>query len=490
MAAVIDVRNRFFTARWLFARLLGLIFFSAFASLGVQVRGLFGMGGIAPAAELMKAAREQLGARAFWEVPSFCWFSASDTSLVAQCILGCVFSLGLVAGFAPGGCALACWALYLSLCAIGSPFMNFQWDALLLETALLAVFFLPWQWRPEWRRCSRVQWIAGALLWWLLFRLMLESGIVKISSGDVNWRSGRALDFHFETQPLPLWTAWFAHQSPRWSLWLSTWIMFAIELVTPFLLLGPRRIRHGAAAAMILLQLGIVATGNYAFFNWLTIALCLLPFDDEWWPAKWRERWLGDTSPSDDDPRWKAWLFAPIAALIFVVTFAQMIGTFRAGLPFSGLVAVVSPLRSANGYGLFAVMTTSRLEIEVQGSDDGAIWKTYAFKWKPGDPYERPRLVEPHQPRLDWQMWFASLSDVQHNPWFVNFLVRLLQGSPEVLDLLAENPFPSAPPRYVRALGYDYHFTKSGEGAGWWKRELRGLYCPPISLRDLSKSAE
>lgn len=473
-------------ARWLFARLLGAIFFSAFVSLGVQVRGLYGSRGIA-SLEWLPSAREQLGAAAYWQVPSLCWIFDSDAALVAQCIVGAAVSLVLVAGFCPGACALICWALYLSLCAVGSPFLNFQWDALLLETAFLAVFFLPWRFRPDWRETSRVSWIARLLLWWLAFRLMFESGVVKLSSGDPTWRAGTALEYHFETQPLPLWTAWFAHQSPKWLLKLSTWLMFGIELVAPWFIAGPRRCRHAAAFALVALQFAILATGNYAFFNCLTIALCLLLFEDQFWPQRWRDRCLGPPRETPDRPRqWPAWLFAPVAAAIVVITGAHLIGTFRSGLPLQSVLAAVSPLRSFNGYGLFAVMTTSRPEIIVEGSKDGLLWRSYDFKWKPGDLRRRPRLVAPHQPRLDWQMWFAALDRVERNPWLLNFLVRLLQGSPEVLALLETNPFPDQPPRYVRAVLYDYHFTRFGDGA-WWKPERKGLYCPPISLRETER---
>jgi uncharacterized membrane protein YhaH (DUF805 family) len=327
--------------------------------------------------------------------------------------------------------------------------------------------------------------VARWLLWWLLFRLMFESGVVKLSSGDTTWRDFSALDFHFETQPLPLWTAWFAHQLPRWMLRTATAIMFLVEFLAPCLIVAPRRWRHAGAFALIALQAGIALTGNYAFFNLLTAALCIPLLDDAAWPARLSAR-FAPSSTSAPEMKWPLWLFAPVAAVIVLVTIMPLIGSFRTGWrwpdPLASLQRTLAPLMSFNGYGLFAVMTTTRPEIVVEGSMDGVHWQAYGFRWKPGDPRERPRLAAPHQPRLDWQMWFAALGDVRQNPWFVNLLVRLLEGSPEVLALLEWNPFPRQPPRYVRAVMYDYHFTRWGESA-WWRREEKGLYCQPVSLR-------
>ncbi|MDR3401259.1 MAG: lipase maturation factor family protein [Chthoniobacter sp.] len=481
--------HHFTLARWIFARALGVIFFCAFVSLGVQIRGLAGEHGIIPAQQFLDAAWNQLGVKALWEVPTLCWLNASDTMLISLCLAGSMLSVVLMCGVFPGLSALLLWVLYLSLCWIATPFTNFQWDALLLETALASAFLLPWQWRPQWERWRPEQQAGLWLLWWLVFRLMLESGAVKLSSHDPTWLSLSALDYHFETQPLPLWTAWYANQVPDALLCLATFIMFLIELVAPLLIVAPRRWRHGGAWALIALQIGILTTGNYAFFNLLTIALCLPLFDDRAWPERVAS-WVKSPAPTAD-----AWtplsvsLLAPVLALVFFVTVQPLISSV--GLvrhwpaPFSTVDEMVQPSMSLNGYGLFRVMTTSRHEISVEGSDDGQQWREYDFRWKPGDLNERPGLVAPHQPRLDWQMWFAALSNVQDNPWFVRFLGRLLEGSPEVLGLLRTNPFPAHPPRYLRAVVYDYHFTRFGDGhPGWWKRERLGLYCPPITLQN------
>ena len=389
----------------------------------MQIRGLAGEHGIIPAQQFLDAVWNQLGTRALWQVPTLCWINASDAMLVALCLTGAALSVALMCGLCPGLCALLLWVLYLSLCWIATPFTNFQWDALLLETALVATLLLPWRRRPRWERWRPVQQAGLWLLWWLLFRLMEESGGVKLASGDPTWHSLTALEYHFETQPLPLWTAWYANQIPGTILFLVTFVMFLIELLAPLLILAPRRWRHGGAWALIALQAGILATGNYAFFNVLTIALCLLLFDDTAWPAPPGPR--GSKTPAPKADPWTPlarWLIGPVMAFVFLVTvqpfFFRWAGAYLDGVrgtrwpaPFYTLTAAVQPLLSFNGYGLFAVMTTSRHEISVEGSDDGEHWREYAFPWKPGDLNGRPGLVAPHQPRLDWQMWFAALGN-------------------------------------------------------------------------------
>ena len=461
-------RAAFLSARRVFSAVFGFAFSAAFLSIAGQVRGLFGERGIMPAGEFLKAVHSQLGARAFWEVPSLCWLGAGDGFLVALCIVGAVLSLAIALGFAPGASALGCWAIYLSLCSVGSPFLNFQWDALLIETALLSAFWLPWRPRPDWGNETPGQKLARWLIWWLLARLMFESALVKLTWGDETWWSLSALDFHFETQPLPLATAWYAHHAPRWLLRVATSVMFVIEFAAPFLILAPRRWRHGGGLALIALQIGIAATGNYACFNLLSIALCIPLFDDDFFPA--RPRIAPVKMPGFTKRR------TALAIACAVLTLPGLIQGFRVDCP-----QPLAALRSFNGYGLFRVMTTQRPEVVIEGSNDGATWSEYAFPWKPGDVRRSPALVAPHQPRVDWQMWFAALGDVRSNPWLVNLLARTLQGSPEVLAFYEWNPFPNHPPRFMRAVLYDYRFTRAGE-SGWWHREKRGIYCPPISL--------
>ncbi len=233
----------------------------------------------------------------------------------------------------------------------------------------------------------------------------------------------------------------------------------------------------------------IAGSGNYAFFNWLTVALAVLLVDDARFPRRWREAAIA--ASGSRRAAWPRWILVPAAVWLLAASSVPFLATLgaRQAIP-APLIAVYragASLRSTNGYGLFAVMTTSRPEILIEGSDDGASWREYEFRWKPGDPARRPAFVAPHQPRLDWQMWFAALGTYEENPWLIRFLQRLLEGSPDVRRLLARDPFPAGPPRYIRAVVYDYRFTTPAERArtgAWWRREPRGLYCPVLSRRE------
>jgi predicted DCC family thiol-disulfide oxidoreductase YuxK len=466
----------------LFLRLLGLCYLAAFLSLWVQIDGLIGANGVLPIAPLLDWLRPQTGAGRFWSVPTLAWISSSDAALHIQCAAGAGASLLLLAGLAPAWSAAAAWLLYLSLSVAGQSFLEFQWDFLLTETGLLAVFLAAPS-RLRLRRGLFAPRLARFLLVWLLFRVMLSSGVVKLASGDASWRSLTALRVHYETQPLPPWTAWFMHQLPASFQTVSCLFLFFVELAVPFLYFAPRRLRHFACGMTILLQAIVAATGNYAFFNLLTISLAVLLVDDRAFPARWREAAAASAGRS----RWPRWVLVPVAAVLLAASAVPFLASLdlRNAIPrpLIGLYRAVSPLRSANGYGLFAVMTSERPEIVLEGSADGATWRPYEFRWKPGDPLRRPRFVAPHQPRLDWQMWFAALGNYQANPWLTSVMARLREGSPEVLGLLATNPFPGNPPRFVRAVLYDYRFTNAEERrrtGAWWRRELRGLYAPVL----------
>ena len=478
---------------WVFLRLLGAIYAIAFISLWTQIAGLVGSKGIMPAAAYLEAVRGHYGLVRYWLLPTFAWLNASDLALHAMCAAGAVLGLLLVAGIAPILTLVGCFALYLSLANVCGEFLWFQWDSLLLETGFLAIFLAPWR---ELSRPGSDPAPPRSVLWmmrWLLFRLMFSSAVVKITSGDPSWRHLTALQYHYETQCLPPWTAWYAHHLPAWFQRWSAISMFAIEGIAPFLIVAPRRIRMLGAAAMTLLQALILLTGNYCFFNLLALALIVLLLDDAVWPLSWRGRVarLDASAPRMTRGRWPGWATGPVTVAILVMSLAPLVGTFRippARLgPLVFLNEIAAPLRVVSGYGLFAVMTTRRQEIVVEGSQEGRIWLPYEFRYKPGDVKRRPRFVAPHQPRLDWQMWFAALGDFRSSPWYLGFCQRLLEGSQPVLGLLASNPFPAAPPRYVRGVLYDYHFTdaatRRATGA-WWRREESGRFGPVLTLVD------
>lgn len=464
------------TAR-VFLAALGVCYLAAFLSLGAQVRGLIGAEGVLPAADLLASAGQRLGAVRYWLIPSLAWLGASDAALVGLSAAGGLCALALAAGFYAGPAALACWALYLSLSAVGSDFLSFQWDALLLETGLVALFVAPWG-----RRATAAPSRAALLLPRLLLaKLMLQSGVVKLVSGDAAWRDLTALAYHYWSQPIPVPLAWTAHHLPLWFSKASCALMFAVELAAPLLLFAPRRPRLGAVAALAGLQLLIVLTGNYGFFNLLTLALCLACLDDaaglDWFAT------------GADAPPGRARLpaAAAFAALWLAVSLVQSAPLAGVRLPASAyaFAGVLSPLRSINRYGLFAVMTKTRDEIVIEVSADGREWLERPFLYKPQDPLKAPPILGAHMPRLDWQMWFAALGSPGDSPWFGNLLYRVLQRAPAVEALLGPNPLPGKP-AYVRAALYSFRFSTPEErkaDGSWWKRERKGLFYPVVSLR-------
>ena len=477
-------RPTYFAASALFLRALGLCYLTAFVSLWVQVDGLVGARGILPVGQFLDWVRGQTGSERYWLLPTLCWFSSSDAFLHLLCGGGVAAALLLVLGLAPAAAAALAWALYLSLAIAGQVFLQFQWDYLLLEAGLLAIFLVsPRRWRFGGALAASP--VVLFLLRWLLFRLMFSSGWVKLASGDPSWRNLSALRFHYETQPLPPWTAWYLHQCPPWFQTVSALFLFFVELVVPFLYFAPRRLRMFAFGATVLLQLLIAASGNYGFFNLLTLALALLLVDDQSLPRRWRRPAGAAPAPSG---AWPKVVLVPVACVAIFASSIEFAGTLDRSfaLPRTAVLAVrrLGAFRSFNTYGLFMVMTTERPEILIEGSNDGVDWRPYAFRWKPGDVAARPRFVAPHQPRLDWQMWFAALGTIEENPWLVQFLGRLLEGSPEVVGLLAADPFPDHPPRYVRATTYDYRFTDPAErrrSGAWWRRRVIGPYSPILS---------
>ena len=466
-----------FVAR-LFLRLFGLIYLSAFLSFGAQALGLIGSHGILPLNELVEAAERQFGPERFLRMPMVFWLSAGDGAIEAVCWAGAAVSLLLVLNLLPRLCLFLLYALYLSLFYAGQTFTAYQWDIFLLETGFIALLLsfatAPGIW----------------LLRWLLFRFMFMSGVVKLASGDPNWWNLSALSYHFLTQPLPTPVAWYAARLPPGALEAATAATFFVELVLPFLIFCPRRLRFFGAFGILLLQGCIILTGNYNWFNFQTALLCLVLFDDAAVQRLVPRRLmplLSVRSERKDPRRAVATAVGALAALIVFCSLVEMDERFGGEPPAAARAvdAAIEPLHIVGAYGLFAVMTTARHEIVIEGSDDGVDWREYEFPDKPGDVARAPQWNIPNQPRLDWQMWFAALDDPRRLRWFPRFLERVLQNEPSVTALLEKNPFPQKPPVFVRALFYDYTFAGSEEKAKgvWWDRRLLGLYFPAVRLR-------
>jgi predicted DCC family thiol-disulfide oxidoreductase YuxK len=476
---------RYDLVSFLFLRLFGLIYLSAFVSFGVQALGLIGSHGILPLTEMVDEVSRGAGAARFFLMPMVFWWNAGDVAIQAVCWSGAGLALLLTFNLLPRMSLLLLHVLYLSLLYGGQTFTTYQWDVYLLETGFLALVLtlatVPGIW----------------LLRWLLFRFMFMSGVVKLLSGDPSWRNLSALSYHFLTQPLPTPLAWYASQLPASLLRLATGCMFAIELVLPFLIFCPRRMRFVAAFGVLLLQSCILVTGNYNWFNLQTLLLCLLLFDDaalrKIMPHKLIR--LLPARPRESAARGAVPVFVRTLALLIVFSsLVQMDLRFGGDPPLAArkVEQLIAPLQIVNGYGLFAVMTTERDEIVIEGSDDGVEWREYEFRYKPGDLMRRPLWNIPHQPRLDWQMWFAALGDYRSSPWFSHLIFQLLEGSPSVLALLERNPFPQSPPKYIRASIFDYYFTNWPERrlqGEWWHRRLLRTYFPAVSLKRSGEDA-
>ncbi|WP_241758953.1 lipase maturation factor family protein [Pyxidicoccus parkwayensis] len=482
------VPHEYRLVRWAFLRLMGGTFLIAFTSLGRQVLGLYGSRGIRPIRDRLEAERVALPGWEKWQMaPSVFWLGASDKALVRGCRAGQVLSLVLLFNIAPRLTASLLWGLYLSYVAVGREFLSFQWDVLLLEMGLLSALTAPGGLRPGLGREAPSS-LDVLLFRLLVFRLYFGSGLSKLQSGDETWRELTAMDHYYETAPLPTRGGWYAHHLPKSVHSATTAATLGLETALPFLTFGPRRLRQLAFWAFAGLQASIAATGNYGFFNVQSLALGLWLLDDE---ALRRVLPLDTRAPTRTRSWWSTGLSTALAAPVMVLGTAEVLRRFewwprrpeRILGALGWLESRARALRSVNPYGLFSVMTVERPEILIEGSDDGENWKEYRFHYKVGDLTRPPRQVAPHQPRLDWQMWFAALGTP--TSWFIAFLGRLLEGSPEVVGLLEHNPFPDRPPRMVRAVLYDYKMADMEEHRRtgvWWKRERLGLYVPPLSL--------
>ncbi|MGB5735894.1 MAG: lipase maturation factor family protein [Thiohalocapsa sp.] len=459
---------------WLFLRLLGLIYAAAFASMAVQIQALAGSEGIRPIAEQLALAQERFGALRFLHYPSLFWLNASDATLLAVSWGGALLGLLLALGRNDRALLILLYGFYLSLFHAGQLFTNFQWDYLLLEAGFLAIL-LP-------GGAKVVVWLFRLLL----FKLRFLSGLAKVISGDEGWRQLTALHHYFETQPLPHVGSWHAHHLPDWLLRIGTGSTLFVELIVPFFFLLPRRFRHAAAWLTILWQLLIIATSNHNFVNLLTIALCLFLFDDCAVSRVLPRRiagWALRRSPLPVQPGRLAAVSGVAAALVLVpaslVSAAEMLR--REPIPtLSAWLERIEPLRIANRYHVFPSIDTERYSVQVEASLTGQDWVPLDWRYAPDDPRRITPFIVPHQPRLDWQLWFVPKGPVFLRD-FETLLTRLREGSPAVTRLLAEAPFGDQPPKLFRIRVYRYRFatprerTKQGV---WWVREDQGPFWP------------
>ncbi|MDF1862879.1 MAG: lipase maturation factor family protein [Verrucomicrobiales bacterium] len=510
--------------RSLAVRGLGLVYFIAICSWWTQVALLVGKEGLSPAGNLLSLLEERLGATgesAIWALPNVFWIlGTSDFAFQFVCFVGAILAILVFLGRFCAPCLILLWIIYLSLVNTGGVFMSFQWDILLLEAGFLGIFLATWKSRSTWRNpptLSVVNRIALVFFWILIAKLMFFSGWVKLAwAGGAYpewWPERTAMTYHYMTQPIPTWTAWHVHHWSESFHHFSIWPMYFIELVLPFTIFFGRFGRAAAGIGFVLLMVLILFTGNYTYFNWLTIVLCLPLIHDRLWP-EWFHNWLKFVPEGlPPAPVWKVRalklsIALPVFAILALLNFQVILGDLhRAPNPalkanptpewLDTFRAKLEPFRLASGYGLFRTMTTERPEIILEGSWDGTSWFEYDFAWKIDELSDRPKFVAPHQPRVAWQFWFAALEKrfdyrSRNAGWIESIVIKLLQDDPDVESLIKHNPFPNSPPRLIRARLFNYEFTTPEERArtgDWWKRVAVGEYLSPVSLSEPGEEA-
>jgi hypothetical protein len=464
--------------RWIFLRCLGLIFFSAFYSLIFQIRGLIGPRGLLPAGTFLGQVTQVIpGFYRFWRVPTLLWLDTSNAALMALAWGGLIASVLLVLNVWPRVTIALCLVTFVSFIAAAQDFASYQSDGMLLEAGFLSLFFAPRGVRPGLGAAHPPSPASLFMLRWEWFRIYFESGVVKLLSGEAQWRNLTAMDHYYENGPLPSWPGWYVQQYlPHGFHAATAGLTLLLELVVVWMAWLPRRFRIACFLIVTPFQIGIILTANYAFLNYLVLVLGFLLLDDRVLV------WLGLAAPPAVEarpaPRWRVIGAAVVLVWIFYSTIITWV-------PSAGLLAAparaIAQFRIANQYGLFAVMTRARYEIEFQGSRNGIDWVPYPFRYKPQDPRERPGIFAPYQPRFEWNLWFASLGFWDENHWVVETEARLLEGSPDVLALFRRDPFAGKPPRKVRAVLWQYWFTtpaEKKETGAWWKRKLLREYAP------------
>jgi lipase maturation factor 1 len=508
-----------FLSRWIFLRALAAIYFSAFFSLLFQIEGLNGPRGILPAERFLIAVRGATGSLRLWYAPTLFWLSSGSHMMIAVVWLGLIASVAALCNLWPRLSLFICFVCFLSFVSAAQAFSSYQSDSMLLEAGFLALFFAPRGVLPGWGIANPASRAGLFLLLWEWFRIYFESGIVKLLSGDIQWRNFTALDEYYQNGPLPTWIGWYIEHLPHWFHAATVAATLGMELAIVWMLFLPRPARLICFCIVTSWQIGVIFTANYTFLNYLVLALGILLLDDRslrWLlPAKLRATLPEPApqhevqqhefplsilaTPGEDKQEIPPPVHGPASYIsavsicvsavmltwIAYATTAEMIQMPWPDLPLpSAPVRALEPFRIANQYGLFAIMTRGRYEIEFQGSNDGQSWTPYLFRYKPQALNEAPRIYAPYQPRFEWNLWFASLGDWQQNDLVPLTEERLLDNDPDVLALFRENPFSQAPPRYVRAVLWQYWFTSMEEKqrtGNWWKRDLLGLYAPELT---------
>jgi hypothetical protein len=483
--------------RFAILRLLAFVYLVAFLILVEQGDALLGSRGLLPIARLVAFERTHLGATAYWRMPSLFWLASSDAALRGAAWLGVVLSAAALLGATNALLQLSLWALYMSFVHLGQIFYGYGWEIQLLETGFLAVFLCPLRSVGPWPASATPK-IVVWLFRWLVFRVMLGAALIKLRN-DPCWRDLTCLDYHFETQPNPNPLAWSMHHAPHWAHAIGVLWNHLVELVVPWFAFGFRRIRHVAGLLLVGFQAFLIASGNLSFLNWLTIVPALACFDDSAFFA------IGRLVPRVRGALGRvAERFELLAPSRIHARASKVLGVVVAMLSVAPLMNLASceqamntsfdPLDLVNTYGAFGSVDRERYEVILEGTGDEAPdaharWEAYELPCMPGDTRRRPCMVTPYHYRLDWQMWFvgngaARGEAIDDEPWLVHLVWQLLSGESGPRSLLARDPFPDDPPRWIRAGIWRYRFSDSRAEGQWWQRERVGEYLAPLSKLD------
>ncbi|HSU49801.1 MAG TPA: lipase maturation factor family protein [Segetibacter sp.] len=488
-AEVSNDQPSYWLTRFIILRVLGLIYAIAFLVAINQILPLIGSDGLLPLSIYLKKISAALGSdtAGFMRLPSLFWFAHSDASLLTVAWIGFILSCVVLAGYANALLLVVLWVLYMSFVHVGQEWYGYGWEIQLTETGFLAIFLCPLlDLRPFPKYAPPMPIIV--LFRWLIFRIMLGAGLIKIR-GDEIWRNATALYYHFETQPIPgPLSRWF-HFLPHPVLKIGVWFNHLGELVAPLFVFGPRVARHVAGVVIVLFQINIILSGNLSFLNWLTIIPALACFDDGFWSKILPQRLVdkAKVAVQNAEPskpmRTTAWVVTAIIALLSIRPAINMLS------PGQIMNTSFDPLDLVNTYGAFGTVGKERLNVVFEGTTDEdstgkADWKPYIYKGLPVLLNKRPPQIAPYQLRLDWQMWFASMATPDEYPWTINLVWKLLHNDRNAISLFAGNPFPNAPPRYVRAVLYRYRFVKPNRQGLYWSREPLGMWLPAMSVDD------
>lgn len=470
----------YWLSRLVFQRGLATLYLIAFLATALQFRALIGERGLLPVPRFTAAVP-------FLRSPSLFQLRYSDRLFASCAWLGVLLAAAVAAGAAdrvPLWASMVMWAvlwlLYLSIVNVGQIWYGFGWESLLLEVGFLAVFLGNSDTAPP----VLVLW----LMRWLLFRVEFGAGMIKMR-GDRCWRDLTCLYYHHETQPMPSPLSWYFHHLPKPLHRVETAANHVAQLLVPLALFTPQPVASVAAGLIVVTQLWLVASGNFAWLNWLTIVLALSAVDGRLAAELFH---LPGPPALAAPPAWYHGMVWAFTTLVLVLSYwpARNLLSRRQLMNFS-----FNSLHLVNSYGAFGSVGRSRREVVIEGTDapvPGAdtVWREYTFKGKPGDVRRTPPQFAPYHLRLDWMMWFAAISPAYAEPWFDQLITKLLEGDRATLKLLRGSPFPHSPPRYIRARLYRYRFTSRRERrdtGAWWQRTLVGEFLPPVALESLNR---